>query len=125
AGPPVRGDETSRRWGDDRAEVRGRTEARQGDPGRGREGATDAARRRSHHLVTNGHALWLRRVHPARGLARDASRGHADPALARDVLTQRGNRGGRTKAPLPRRFGRPIAGKANGSRYARGIAHYL
>src|SRR5262249_58917299 len=102
---------TSRLWGDDRAEVAGRTEARQGDPGRGREGATDAARRRSHHLVTNGHALWLRRVHPARGLARDASRGHADPALARDVLTQRGNRGGGPKAPPPRRSGPPLAGK--------------
>src|SRR5262249_32756388 len=59
--------------------------------------APDAARRRAHDLVSDGHALWLRRVHPARGLARDASDLHANPALALRRTDERG------ELPLSRR----------------------
>src|SRR5205823_2929825 len=59
---------------DDRAEVAGRGQACEGGPHGRREAAADAARWRARHLLDRGHALRLRRVHPARDLAGDAAR---------------------------------------------------
>src|SRR5438034_1581320 len=96
--PAVRFDEADRLWANDRAEVAGRAAARQGDSRRRREGAPDTARRSAHDLRGRSGAVWLRRVHPPRDLAGDATRDDAEQALVVPAALGKGK--GRRPLPL-------------------------